>query len=168
MPFRPLIAPAMAVLVLGSWAAAFGETLVLDTGKSAKSFDFSNANGSASFGTTEGNAVHSRSSGEQARIHHGANSVKLTATVSKGKVKVNYVKELNSLKHDDFPIIVMQADGNLCVYSDQPRHKGLIWQSGTKGQGCRLILQDDGFLTIRDGKDKFLWHAAKPGPGSRL
>jgi len=137
MPFRPLIAPAMAVLVLGSWAAAFGETLVLDTGKSAKSFDFSNANGSASFGTTEGNAVHSRSSGEQARIHHGANSVKLTATVSKGQVKVNYVK-------------------------------GLIWQSGTKGQGCRLILQDDGFLTIRDGKDKFLWHAAKPGPGSRL
>ena len=166
MSLRRLLEPAVAVLVLGTWTAACAETLVLDTGKSTKNFDVRNDNGSASFGTEVGGATYGRGKWEQDRVDHSPNRVKLMAAVPKDKV--NYEKELVTLKHDDLPIIVMQADGNLCVYSDQPKHKGLIWQSGTKGPGCRLLLQDDGYLVIRGAGNRVLWRAVKVRPGSML
>jgi len=167
MPLRPLIASALAVLALASWTAARAEILILDTGQSTTHFEHSNDKGYAAFGTVhDGEHFVNRPfwPGESAK--HLPNGVKLIAQV--GKDKVNYVKEIHTLSKKDVPYLLMQKDGNLCVYSDRPGHNGLIWQTNTKGKGCKLYLQDDGYLTIRDEKEKFIWHAAKVPPGSRM
>ena len=58
--------------------------------------------------------------------------------------------------------IVVQADGNVVIYSD--RGEG-VWSSGTGGNGgAYLAAQDDGDLVIHSNNtDRILWSTRTPG-----
>ena len=53
--------------------------------------------------------------------------------------------------------LVMQEDGNLCIYVT--KNHGFVWGSGSKGTGCKLVLEDDGVLAIVDSNHKTVWTA---------
>lgn len=51
--------------------------------------------------------------------------------------------------------LVMQSDGNLCIYTGSD---GFVWCSMvTTGAGCRLDMQTDGHLVVYDQNNKAVW-----------
>lgn len=51
--------------------------------------------------------------------------------------------------------LVMQTDGNLCIYTSSDR---FVWcNMATKGSGCHLIMQADGNLVVYDRNNQACW-----------
>jgi hypothetical protein len=59
------------------------------------------------------------------------------------------------------PVLVMQDDGNLVLYSTQNGSSLAVWQSGTAGHpGAFLAIQDDGNLVVYSAVGSALWQSA--------
>ncbi|MBL7795423.1 MAG: hypothetical protein JNJ90_02880 [Saprospiraceae bacterium] len=75
-----------------------------------------------------------------------------TSTLALGKS----LKETERLySPDKSHYLVMQTDGNLCIYTSSDR---FVWCSMvTTGAGCRLDMQTDGHLVVYDRNNKAVW-----------
>lgn len=93
----------------------------------------------------EGNAVKQEANSCSSDINYGLCLKKISSTTAR---------------------LVMQDDGNLCVYDNGDK---LIWQSGSNGKGVgpyRLMMQTDGNLVIYDSKNTATWSSGTNGKGS--
>jgi hypothetical protein len=92
----------------------------------------------------EGNAVKQEANSCSSDINYGLCLKKISSTTAR---------------------LVMQDDGNLCVYDNGDK---LIWQSGSNGKGVgpyRLMMQPDGNLVIYDSKNTATWSTGTNGKG---
>ncbi len=55
--------------------------------------------------------------------------------------------------------MVMQKDGNLCIYVIS--NDGLVWNSRSRGKGCQLVFKDDGNLVVMDQRGRVVWQAPR-------
>ncbi len=65
-------------------------------------------------------------------------------------------------------ILSMQADGNLVLYTDDPRK--VLWATATDGKGgFNAVLKDNGNFVLYDWHDKEIWSSKTNGhPGAQL
>ena len=64
----------------------------------------------------------------------------------------------------------MQGDGNLVIYKGWSATTAgrFVWNTGTTGEGHRLIMQNDGNLVIYNKDDAVVWNTGRTGEGHRL
>jgi hypothetical protein len=57
--------------------------------------------------------------------------------------------------------LVMQSDGNLCIYGTN----GFVWGTGLHGGTApfKLVMQDDGNLVVYDKDNHFMWGSFQAG-----
>lgn len=56
----------------------------------------------------------------------------------------------------------VQDDGNAVLYQHSPEPPRPLWSTSTRGQGCRLSLEPDGGIRLRDGAGKLIWLGGTP------
>jgi len=142
MRFRPWVVPAF--LILGTWTAGrCADKVLLRTGESSYGFNELTRRGSASYAAYTRDVLDPPSMGMKVELHVGGPvQYWLRRTRMRGPTRM-----------------VMQKDGNLCIYVIG--NDGLVWNSRSRGKGCQLVFKDDGNLVVMDQRGRVVWQAPR-------
>jgi hypothetical protein len=93
---------------------------------------------------------------ESTKKYCGTGSLVAAPTSASALALGKSLKETERLySPDKSHYLVMQSDGNLCIYTSSDR---FVWCSMvTTGVGCRLDMQTDGHLVVYDRNNKAVW-----------